>query len=298
MKEIEVEKQLPVILMNFDEVKLSLNDTMNKYKGMVVTEESLKKCKTTQKDLAKLRNNIDSYRKNVKREMEKPIREFESQCRDLIKLISEVEKPIKDGIKIYDDKRREEKRLKAIEYIKESIRNHKLKEEYASKLTIKEQYLNLSGTLKSIKEDIEMRASILEKQQEDDMEKRLIFEVSIRNAINSVNRDIKTKLTMDDFTYYIELGWPLDKILKEINDRAETILKAEKTVQYMEKNVQAKNNENESEKIDNDIKLSQDNVKYFVNIDVIHNYEMIKSLSKYLKENGYKYNVKEKRVIK
>ncbi|GAA0070648.1 hypothetical protein UT300003_21720 [Clostridium sardiniense] len=298
MKEIEVEKQLPVILMNFDEVKLSLNDTMNKYKGIVVTEESLKKCKATQKDLAKLRNNIDSYRKNVKKEMEKPIREFESQCRDLIKLISEVEKPIKDGIKIYDDKRREEKRLKAIEYIKESIRNHKLKEEYASKLTIKEQYLNLSGTLKSIKEDIEMRAAILEKQQEDDSEKRLIFEVSIRNAINSVNRDIKTKLTMDDFTYYIELGWPLDKILKEINDRAETILKAEKTVQYMEKNVQAKNNENEREKIDNDIKLSQDNVKYFVNIDVIHNYEMIKSLSKYLKENGYKYNVKEKRVIK
>ncbi|MBM7835056.1 DUF1351 domain-containing protein [Clostridium sardiniense] len=298
MKEIEVEKQLPVILMNFDEVKLSLNDTMNKYKGIVVTEESLKKCKATQKDLAKLRNNIDSYRKNVKKEMEKPIREFESQCRDLIKLISEVEKPIKDGIKIYDDKRREEKRLKAIEYIKESIRNHKLKEEYASKLTIKEQYLNLSGTLKSIKEDIEMRAAILEKQQEDDREKRLIFEVSIRNAINSVNRDIKTKLTMDDFTYYIELGWPLDKILKEINDRAETILKAEKTVQYMEKNVQAKNNENEREKIDNDIKLSQDNVKYFVNIDVIHNYEMIKSLSKYLKENGYKYNVKEKRVIK
>ena len=127
--------------MNFDEVKLSLNDTMSKYRGIVVTEESLRKCKVTQKDLARLRNSIDSYRKNVKKEMEKPIREFESQCRELIKLISEVEKPIKDGIKIYDDKRREEKRLKAIEYIKESIKNHKLKEEYASKLKIKNQYL-------------------------------------------------------------------------------------------------------------------------------------------------------------
>ncbi len=297
MKEIEIKKQLPIILMNFDEVKVSLNDIMDKYKGIVVTEDSLKKCKATQKELAKLRINIDSYRKNLKKEMEKPIKEFESQCRELIKLVSEVEKPIKDGIKIYDDKRREEKRLKAIEYIKESIRNHRLKEEYASKLTIKDQYLNLSGTLKSIKDDIEMRASILEKQQEDDKEKRSIFEVAIKNAINSVNRDIKTKLTINDFIHYIELGWSLDKILKEIQDRAETILKAEKTVQYG-KNVQAKDDENDSKKIDYDIRLSESDVKYFVNIDVIHNYEMIKALSKYLKENGYKYNVKEKKVIK
>ncbi|STA85703.1 DUF1351 domain-containing protein [Clostridium baratii] len=114
--------------MNFNEVKSSLEDTMDKYRGIIVTEENLKKCKTTQKDLAKLRRGIDEYRK-CKKEMEKPIKEFEFKCKDLISLITEVEKPIKDGIKIYDDKRREEKRLIAKEYIKESIKNYNLNEE-------------------------------------------------------------------------------------------------------------------------------------------------------------------------
>ena len=71
MKEIEVKKRLPIILMNFNEVKSSLEDTMDKYRGIIVTEENLKKCKTTQKDLAKLRRGIDEYRKNVKKEIEK-----------------------------------------------------------------------------------------------------------------------------------------------------------------------------------------------------------------------------------
>ena len=38
---------------------------MDKYKGIVVTEEGLQDCKATQKKLAGLRNNIDKYRKDL-----------------------------------------------------------------------------------------------------------------------------------------------------------------------------------------------------------------------------------------
>ena len=54
--------------MNFEEVKANLVENMEKnIKGIVVTEESLKDCKATQRDLAGLRNKIDSYRKDGKR---------------------------------------------------------------------------------------------------------------------------------------------------------------------------------------------------------------------------------------
>ncbi|MBI6034492.1 DUF1351 domain-containing protein, partial [Clostridium perfringens] len=131
-----------------------------------------KDCRATQKDLASLRNKIDTYRKDVKREMLIPIDIFEYQCKELISLISDVEKPIKEGIKIFDDKRREEKRQKALELIKESVINHNLSKEYALKLTVKNEYLNLSKSLKSVREDIESRALLLEREQEDEKQRK------------------------------------------------------------------------------------------------------------------------------
>lgn len=284
MKEIEVKKRLPIILMNFNEVKSSLEDTMYKYRGIIVTEENLKKCKTTQKDLAKLRRGIDEYRKNVKKEMEKPIKEFEFKCKDLINLITEVERPIKDGIKIYDDKRREEKRLIAKEYIKESIKNYNLNEEYASKLTVKDKYLNLSGTLKSIKEDIDMQANILKNEQENEKNKKNIYKISMKSTIDSVNKKLNTKLTLGDFEEYLELDWPLDRILKEIENRSYD----------MKNDVQTPLNVISNYKN----KLTKEDNKYFVDIHVSHNYEMIKALSQFLKENGYEYEVYKKGRIK
>ena len=109
LKEIVLNKTLPVINMNFEEVKASLIETTEKYKGIIVTEDGLMDCKATQKDLAKIRNDIDSYRKAVKKEMEKPIKEFESQCKELISLVEDAEQPIKEGILLFDNKRREEK---------------------------------------------------------------------------------------------------------------------------------------------------------------------------------------------
>jgi len=136
VKEIVLNKQLPIINMNFEEVKASLIETTEKYKGIIVTEEGLKDCKATQKELAGVRNKIDDYRKAIKREMEKPIKEFEGQCKELIGLVEEAEKPIKDGILIFDNKRRDEKKLKALELINECVQALGLEEKYASRLTV------------------------------------------------------------------------------------------------------------------------------------------------------------------
>lgn len=295
MKELQVNKELPVITMNFDEVKGSLQETMKKYEGIVVTEEGLKDCKATQKSLAGLRNNIDSYRKAVKREMEVPIKEFESQCKELIGFIEKAEKPIKEGIKVFDDKRREEKKEKALEFIKESIKAHNLNNDYASRLNVKNEYLGLSKSLKSIREDIEARAGMLEKEQEDERIRKEMLKVSIENAINNANESINTKLKYEYFTKYIELGWSLDKILKEINDKATMIREVEKPKEIKKEEkepvqmpLDLANKPLEEPKKD----VAED--KFYVDFYVEHNFKMIQALSKFLNDNGYKYKVHKK----
>ena len=224
MKELEVNKQLPVITANFDEVKESLNQSLEKYKGIIVTEETLQDCKKTQQDLSKVKNGIETFRKSVKKDMEVPIKEFEAKCKELVSLIGEVEQPIKDGIVEFDNKRREEKRNKAVEYIKESIEQHGLDEKRAAKLTVIDKYLNLSASGKSVKEDIEQRALMLLQVQDRELG---VIQV-INGTIKAVNEGINTKLKIDDFKTLIEMNTPVAKIIEEIHKRAERIKEAEK----------------------------------------------------------------------
>lgn len=295
MREIELNKQLPVITMNFEEVKASLIENMEIYKGIIVTEESLKDCKSTQKELAGLRNKVDGYRKDVKREMEKPIKEFEGQCKELIGLIEEVERPIKSGITEFDNKRREEKRKFVDINIFKISQALGLEKKYAEQLTVLDKYLNLTASAKNVVEDITQRAESLKQQQNMEKAKLELLKGSIETTLEAVNTTIKTPLKYTDFEKYIEMGWDAARIIREINDRARMIREAEKPKEETKEPVQ----------IPVDIKaaevpqqLKKDEQLYFVDTYVEGSFEQIQALSKFLQANGYKYEVHSKGKVK
>lgn len=298
--DIQVNKQLPVITINFDEVKANLIANTEKYKGLIVTEESLKDCKATQKDLAGLRNKIDGYRKEVKKEMERPIKDFEGQCKELIYLIEEVEKPIKIGISEFDYKKKEEKRIKVQEIIDNTVITLGLEKKYAEQLTVLDKYLNLSASAKSVVEDIEQRAAALKQQQNADKAKSEMIKATIETTLESVNKTIKTPLEYKDFEKYIEFGWDIARIVREINDRADLVRRAEQPQE--EEKLQEKEALKEkliqsmSEAADESLK--EDEPLFYVDVHVEHNYQAIQALSKFLKENGYIYEVNSKGKVK
>lgn len=299
MRDIELDKQLPVISINFDDVKASLLETTERYKNIIVTEEGLKDCKTTQKELAGVRNKLDTYRKDVKKEMEKPIKEFEGQCKELIQLIADAEQPIKEGINVFDNMKREQKRCKAQEIIANTIINMGLDKKYADQLTVLDKYLNLSGTQKSVVDDIEQRANMLKQQQNMEIAKLEILKATIETTIENVNKTIKTPLKAEDFNRFIETGWDTKRIIREINDRAELVREAEKPKAEVIEEVKLA--EREVVQMPVDLKVDSKQVEqlekesvFFVDVYVEHNYKMIQALSQFLKDNGYKYEVKEK----
>lgn len=307
MKEIQINKQLPVITMNFEEVKASLVENMEKYKGIIVTEESLKDCKATQKDLAGLRNKLDSYRKDVKKEMEKPIKAFESECKELIGLIAEVEAPIKSGILEFDNKRREEKRKFADVKIFEICQKLGLEKKYADQLTVLDKYLNLSTSAKSVVEDIESRAEALKQQQNMDKVKAEMIKANIESALETVNLTLKTQLEYKDFEKYIALGWDGPRIVREINERAAQIRQAEKAAEEMATKRIEEEKQKEEVQIPMDLnpkapevpkEVKEDEPRFYVDIYVESDYERIQALSKYLQANGYKYEVHNKGKVK
>lgn len=215
------EEVMPVIAINFEELRDGLSSTLGAYEGIVVTEQTLQGCKATQKELAGLRTKIDKYRKEKKKKLSAPISAFENQCKELIAMVEAVEKPIKQGIALYDDERRSVKRKEAEQIRAELLADSGLSEKYANMLQIKDIYCNLTANKATIKND--MRAEIetlMERQKAEEMK-----EAAVLASIEAQNGRLKKKLTLGDFKYMMSAELPT--IIREIQLKADIVYEAE-----------------------------------------------------------------------
>ena len=214
---------LPIISINYDEIKANLEIEMKKYKNIIVSEETLKSCKATQKELAGLKNKIDTYRKDKKKIFSAPIVAFEEKCKELISLVESVESPIKDGIAVFDDETKKEKRKAAQDIIDKVVAKVGLTEKFANQLTVIDKYMNLSETVKNTTADIEQRAMTLKVEQDRENE---LLDI-IKAAIESENKRINQKLDIADVQRLIDLGSSTTDILAEVKRQADRIYQAE-----------------------------------------------------------------------
>ncbi len=134
---------------NFDEISNYLDSTLNKYQGIVVTEETIKDGKKVIADLRKGKKSLDEFRKKTKKELTKSVTEFENQCKELSKKFDEVIDPINEQAEQFEIKRKEEKKVEVQKVIKIVC---ELK--HVGDLPLDDKYLNKSMSLKAIKEDL------------------------------------------------------------------------------------------------------------------------------------------------
>lgn len=294
MQEIKILNEvLPVIKINFNEVKAALEESLTKYENIVVTEGTLSGCKATQKELAGLRIKVDTYRKEKKKELSKPITDFESQCKELISLIEKVEQPIKDGIKVFDDEKREEKRKVAERLIEEVIEVVELNEKYGARLDVSERYCNLTAKETDVRNDLEARAMALKVEQDRDAE---LLEI-IEDSIEMENQRINAKMSIGDFKRLIDSNAPAKVVLAEVKQRAETIYKAEnpEPVEEVEEEIEVKQ---EPEEITEEvIEEEAGEPTYYAVYRISGALSELKGVSEYLKANGIAYKVTEQGEI-
>lgn len=287
-----INEVMPVIEVNFDEVKTALTETLEKYSRLVVTEETLMGCKATQKDLAGVRTKIDTYRKDKKKALSEPITAFENQCKELIALVEKAEQPIKDGIKVFDDKKREEKKAVAERLLLEVAAVLELNEKYTSRLTIDERYCNLTAKEVDVRSDLEAKAMTLKVEQDRETE---LIEI-IKDSIDMENQRINSKLDFKDFERLIQGGMATKDILSEIKSRADGIFKAE----HPEPKVEIKDvikEETKVEIIEPIIEEPKDKPVYFANYRITGSIEQLRSVSEFIKANGITYKVIEQGEI-
>lgn len=143
---------------NFEELKKEITEKAEMYGSLVYTDENIKEAKADRAKLNKFIKVLEDKRKDVKKMMLEPYTQFESQVKELVSIIGEVNDNIASQVKAYTEKLREEKREKVKE-IYDKAMSVEGAEGIAEILTFdrvfKESFLNSSTTFKSIVNEIE-----------------------------------------------------------------------------------------------------------------------------------------------
>lgn len=104
------------ILSNAAEVRGQLSDALEKYRNLVVTEDTVDDAKSTLANLRKQMELIDSPRKAVKKNWDKPLKAFEGDVKKLVEEFTAVIEPIAAQVKSFEEteKRNKENSLRLV----------------------------------------------------------------------------------------------------------------------------------------------------------------------------------------
>ncbi|SFM37009.1 DUF1351 domain-containing protein [Pelosinus propionicus] len=216
MSEIETEKsskitELKIIsnehkfVWNFADIKQNLNSHIEKYVGLVVTEENLKDMESTQKEISSIRTKIDGFRKEVKKKMDEPYKVFEGEIKELLQLIEKAETPLKKQILEYENDRvlKLEEELK--KFAQTTATNMGVRDEYF-KFSVQSKWTNRTAKKNAVRKEIVTEIeSMLDSQRRDDeakeMARQRIDLIKGQCVAHSVG--LKTPIMPDDVNHLL-----------------------------------------------------------------------------------------------
>lgn len=138
---------------NFDELKTELTERLHHYNTLVVTEDAIKEAKTDLANLRKLREAIETRRKEVKKQCMAPYNAFEAQVKELTALIDAPVATINGQIKAFDEQEKA-KKYEEISAAYEELVQETMQEIIPLNRILDPKWLNKGTTMKSIREAI------------------------------------------------------------------------------------------------------------------------------------------------
>lgn len=139
------------ITFNFEELKSELTEKVQHYKTLVYTDDQVADAKKDKANLNKLREAIETRRKEIKKECLKPYEDFEVKVKEIVAILDEPIGLIDKQVKEFESKKKEDKR-EQIELLWDEI---DAPEWLGLSQIWDDKWLNATTSLKSIRESIE-----------------------------------------------------------------------------------------------------------------------------------------------
>lgn len=211
------------VTTNFEDVKKNLQIITEKYKGLVVTDQNQKDMEKTLREVVSLRTSIQKFEVNGKRKLRKPVDQFAEACKELLKIVNEAERPLREQLDAYEARRQEGVTKVILHKYEEMALDAGIREEFRS-CEILSKWMNKTAKLKDIYEDISRLVSeqaTAQKQHDDLKELRNSRRELALLQIEKANRDyaLATPITKDFLTDEL-LDTSAEIIKNTINEEA------------------------------------------------------------------------------
>lgn len=160
---------------NNAELAKYLEEKLEKYNGLVVTEDNLKEMKSVLKEIVSIRTKLTRFGADKKRELKIPYNTFTSELEQVLAVVSRVENPIANQIGEFEQREMLKRKDFVLNTITEKLQALGVREEYANRVLPNPKWWeNKTAKMSDVTIAIdEMLKGVLEQQKNDDDLKRM-----------------------------------------------------------------------------------------------------------------------------
>ena len=150
---------------NFEELKTELSAQLERYTGIIITEDAIKIGKEDRARLNKLKTAIENRRKEIKKQWNEPYNAFEAKIKEIVAMVDAPIQAIDKQLAAYEDQRKVEKEAQIYDLYHETVPED-IKGILLFERIFDQKWLNKGVSLDSIRDTI----SILANRVQSDVE--------------------------------------------------------------------------------------------------------------------------------
>lgn len=220
---------------NNAELSKYLEEKLEKYNGLVVTEDNLKEMKSVLKEIVSIRTKLTRFGADKKRELKIPYNTFTAELEQVLAVVSRVENPIANQICEFEQQEMLKRKETVLKMIEDKAQSLGIREEYKNRAMPNPKWWeNKTAKMSDVTLSVEeMLKGVFEQQQNDDDLKRMQAEkvemIKMKIDLFNQNYALDTPIQYEDIQHCVN-NIPFSElysvIAAEFEKRLEIELKA------------------------------------------------------------------------
>lgn len=220
---------------NNTELAKYLEEKLEKYNGLVVTEDNLKEMKSVLKEIVSIRTKLTRFGTDKKRELKIPYNTFTAELEQVLAVVSRVENPIANQIGEFEQQEMLKRKETVLKMVEDKAQSLGIREEYKNRVMPNPKWWeNKTAKMSDVALSVEeMLKGVLEQQQNDDDLKRMQAEkvemIKMKIDLFNQNYALDTPIQYEEIQHRVNnvpFGELDSVIAAEFEKRLEIELKA------------------------------------------------------------------------
>nr|DAP46957.1 MAG TPA: Protein of unknown function (DUF1351) [Caudoviricetes sp.] len=220
---------------NNAELAKYLEEKLEKYNGLVVTEDNLKEMKSVLKEIVSIRTKLTRFGADKKRELKIPYNTFTAELEQVLAVVSRVENPIANQIGEFEQQEMLKRKDTVLKMVEDKAQSLGIRDEYKNRVVPNPKWWeNKTAKMSDVALSIEdMLKGVLEQQKNDDDLKRMQAEkvemIKMKIDLFNQNYALDTPIQYEEIQHRVNnvpFGELDSVIAEEFEKRLEIELKA------------------------------------------------------------------------